>query len=315
LPAAEFEILKNEQITRLEQARTEPMRLAFNRIARLMERYPPDDVRYTPTIDEEIERVRATGLDQVKTVYDQYLGAEHGELAVVGDFEPSEVLPLLARALDGWKAGKPYARIERPYQRDLKPERDTIQTPDKANATYVAGLTLPLGDDHPDYAALVMGNSILGGGFSSRLTDRLRHKGGLSYGAGSSFTASALDPVARLSIRAIFNPANLAKVETGATEELTRWVQGGVTSEELERARTGYLQGQQVARSNDAMLSGLLARQLYEGRTMKYEQDLEEQIQQLTPERVWAAVRKHIDPTRLSSVAAGDLEAKDPAAR
>jgi zinc protease len=315
LPAAEFEILKNEQLTRLEQVRTEPTQLAFNRIARLLEKYPPDDVRYTPTIDEEIERVKATRLDQVKTVYDQYLGAEHGELAIVGDFEPSEILPLLARALDGWKAEKPYARIERPYQRDLKPERDTIQTPDKANATYFAGLTLPLRDDDPDYPALVMGNSILGSGFSSRLTDRLRHKGGLSYGAGSQFSASALDTAARLSIFAIFNPANLAKVETGVTEELARWVQGGVTSEELERARTGYLQGQQVSRSNDVMLAGMISRQLYEGRTMKYEQDLEEQIQRVTPETVSAAVKKHIDPARLSSVAAGDLEAKDPAAR
>ena len=159
-----------------------------------------------------------------------------------------------------------------------------------------------------------MGNSILGGGFSSRLTDRLRHKGGLSYGAGSSFTASALDTSAALSIFAICNPANMPKVETGAAEELERWVTGGVTSEELERARAGYLQQQQVARSNDAMLTGLLARQLYEGRTMKYVEELEEHIRQLTPETVAAAVRKHIDPARLSAVAAGDFESKAAAA-
>ncbi len=44
-----------------------------------------------------------------------YLGAEHGELVVVGDFESSEILPILAKTFEGWKSDKPYARIERPY--------------------------------------------------------------------------------------------------------------------------------------------------------------------------------------------------------
>ena len=106
----------------------------------------------------------------------------------------------------------------------------------------------------------------------------------------------------------------MSKVEAGAAEELERWVTGGVTSEELERARAGYLQQQQVARSNDATLTGMLARHLYEGRTMKYVEELEQQIRQLTPETVAAAVRKHIDPARLSVVVAGDFESKAAAA-
>jgi zinc protease len=308
LPAAEFEILKNEQLARLERSRTEPSALATIRLARLLGSYPPDDVRYNPTIEEEIERVKAARLDQVKTLYDRYLGAEHGELAVVGDFEPSEILPLLARTLEGWKAEKPYARIERPYQGGHGPAHETIVTPDKANATYAAGLTLPLRDDHADYAALVMGNSILGGGFSSRLTDRLRHRGGLSYTVGSRFSASAFDDAARLTIFAICNPDNMPKVETGVAEELARWVKDGVTTEELEQARSGFLQQQKIARSSERALAGMLAQQLYEGRTMKYEEELEERVRQLTPESIAAAVRKHIDPARLCSVAAGDLE-------
>jgi zinc protease len=216
-----------------------------------------------------------------------------------------------ARALESWKAERPYARIERPYQGNDKPEHPTIATPDKANATYIAGLTLPLRDDDPDYPALVIGNSILGGGFSSRITDRLRHKGGLSYTAMSSFSASSLDTSARLMILAICNLANLPKVATDATEELARWARDGVTAEELERARTGYLQQQQVFRSSDAGLARLLADQLQVGRTMTFEETQEEQIRQLTPEAVSAAVRKHIDPDRLRSVSAGDIESKE----
>ena len=116
LPADEFEILKTERLARLDAARTDPSRLASIRLSRLLASYPADDVRYTPTVDEQVERVKASTLEQVKTLFTQYLGAGHGELAIVGDFEPSEVLPLVARALESWKSDKPYARIERPYQ-------------------------------------------------------------------------------------------------------------------------------------------------------------------------------------------------------
>ena len=143
LPESEFEVMKNEEIAGIEQGRTDPMRLGVNRIQRLLAKYPADDVRYVPTIDEQLERIKKVTLDQVRTLYREYLGADHGELVVVGDFEPSEILPILAKTLDGWKAEKPYARIEHPLQPDIKPERETIETPDKENAIYLAGLQTP----------------------------------------------------------------------------------------------------------------------------------------------------------------------------
>ena len=185
---------------------------------------------------------------------------------VVGDFEPSEIMPILAKTFEGWKAEKPYARIERPFQADLKPERVTILTPDKENAIYLAGLSLPIKDDNPDYPALLIGNFILGGGgLSSRIADRLRQKDGLSYGAGSCFGASPLDPRADLMINAIYNPINVAKVVTGVDEELERLLRDGVTTAELDGAKTGYLQQQQNQRTNDMAITGALAENLYRG--------------------------------------------------
>src|SRR5262249_48625047 len=157
----EFEILKREEISGIEEGLTDPMRLGFNRFQRALRPYQSDDVRYTPTLDEQLERERRLGLDQIRTVYRDFLCADHGELALVGDFEPSEILPILARTLDGWKAEKPYARIERPLIPDVKPEHATIETPDKANAIYAAGHQIPIKDSDPDYPALVAGNFVL----------------------------------------------------------------------------------------------------------------------------------------------------------
>jgi zinc protease len=311
LPYREFEVMKNEQITGTEQGRSDPMRRALNGLQRILSSYRSDDVRYVPTLDEQIERLKTTSPDQVAGLYRDYLGADRGEIVIIGDFEPSEILPILARTLDGWKAGKPYARIERPFQENIASRRETIATPDKDNAAYFAGLSMPIKDDHPDYPALLAGNFILGGGgLSSRLADRLRQKGGLSYTAMSMFQASPLDARADLVILAIYNPKNRDKVVTGVEEELERLVREGVTTAELDRAKTGYLQQQAVQRTNDTALAALLASDLYVGRTMQFQADLEEKIKALTPEVVNTALRKHLDPKRLSTITAGDFSKK-----
>ena len=44
------------------------MRQGLNHIQRLMSKYPADDVRYVPTIDEQLERLKNVSLDQVRTI-------------------------------------------------------------------------------------------------------------------------------------------------------------------------------------------------------------------------------------------------------
>ena len=222
---------------------------------------------------------------------------------------PSEALSVLSRTFEGWKNREPYARIERPFQPGLKSTRETILTPDKANASYFAGMTVEMKDSDPDYPALLMGNYILGGGaLSSRIADRLRQKGGLSYSAASMFSASPLDPRGNLMIMAIYNPANLAKVVAGVDEEVARILRDGVTAAELKRAKDGYLKQLEVSRTNDPALAASLAENLFIGRTMQFQADLESRIKALSEEEVNAALRKYLDPKQLSVVTAGDFK-------
>ncbi|MFO0890525.1 MAG: pitrilysin family protein [Isosphaeraceae bacterium] len=311
LPEGEFDVMKNERLASLEQSRTDPMQLGINRIRRLLTQYPPDDVRYVPSTEEELQRLKETTVEQVRSIYRDYLGAGRGELAIVGDFEPSEALSVLGRTFDGWKNAQPFARIERPFQEGLKPSRATIETPDKANAAFFAGLTMPLKDTSPDYPAMLAGNYILGGGsLSSRIADRLRQKGGLSYTAATIFGASPLDPMANFLALAIYNPVNVEKVVSGVEDEIARVLRDGVTPAELKRAKDGYLQQQSVMRTNDNMLASALAEDLFIGRTLQFQADLEDKLKALTVEDVNAALRKHLDPEKLSVVTAGDFKKK-----
>ncbi len=307
LPAGEFEVMRRERLASLEASRTEPQTLANRALVRTLAPYPADDVRYNATIDEQIERMQNVKHEQLQTLYRDFLGVATAEISLVGDFDKEPCLALLKETFAGWKPKQPFERIARPVVELVEGTKHEINTPDKANAVYSAGMLLPISDEHPDYPALVLGNFILGAGsLSSRLGDRVRQKEGLSYGVGSSFVAAPQDDRANLMLGASCQPQNVGKLETVMKEELDRLLAKGVTAVEVENAKKGLLQQQQVSRSSDQALASMLSSQLFEGRTMAREDELEKKIAALTPEAVSAALKKHIDPKRLVIVTAGD---------
>ena len=84
----------------------------------------------------------------------------------------------------------------------------------------------------------------------------------------------------------------------------------GVTQEELDAARKGFLEDLKVSLSNDAGVAGTLSRNLYLDRTMKFLEDRVAKIQALKPADVTAAARKYLSPDKLVVVYAGDLDKK-----
>jgi zinc protease len=86
-------------------------------------------------------------------------------------------------------------------------------------------------------------------------------------------------------------------------------MQDGVTAEELNKAREGYLQAIKVGRSSDSALTGTLGGLRHLDRTMQWQADFEAKIAALTPDQISAAMKRHIDPRKLVTVGAGDFGA------
>jgi len=309
-PEAEFETLKREEIDNFGQAKSDPQNLANTALSRKLAPYPADDVRYTPTMDESAARIKKVTLADIKKLYESQLGGEHGEIAIVGDFEPVEVKKGLEGVLAGWKSETRYKRIEGKVF-TVKGSTEKINTPDKANAVYAAGLPVKIKDGDEDYAAMRVGNYLLGQApLASRLSVRVRGKDGLSYGVGSKFSADALDENGRFSINAITNPANMEKVDKAIAEEVTRFVKEGVSASELEEGKKAFIQSQKVLLSSDGAVAGQLADGLHTGRTFQYFADLEKKIEALQPGDVKRAFDKHVKPGELVIIQAGDFEKK-----
>jgi zinc protease len=304
-PPAEFEQVRQLALVNLEAQRQQPGPAANLTLNRLLDPYPAGHPRHVLTVDEQIAQYKALTLDDVQKFHADFYGADKAELAVVGDFDDKEVAPLVTEVLSGWKNARPYERIISKVKTGAPAANETLQTPDKANAFFVAALPIDLRQDDPDYPALVLGNYLFGGGFlNSRFPARVRQKEGLSYGAGSFVNADWFDKAGRFNANAIAAPQNIAKVEAAYKEELARVLKDGYTGQEVKAAKAGWLQEREIDRN---YLVGQLRQYLFQDRTFTWDADLEEKVAGLTPEQIVAAMRRHIDPAKVSIVKAGDF--------
>jgi zinc protease len=306
-PASEFETLKQEELASVEEGKSDPQQIAVTAFRRHVEPYPKGDPRYTATPDEAIVEIKGTTLDAARAFYTDFYGASNGNVAVIGDFDAKEIAALAAELFGNWKSPKAFSRVPNLYQ-DVPTVNRSFEAPDKANAFFIAGENLALRDDDPDYPALVLGDYMLGGGFlNSRLEVRIRQKEGISYGVGSQLQASPLDKAGAFVAYAIYAPQNAGRLETAFHEEIARVLKDGFEAKELDEARSGWLQSQQVSRAQDAALARMLAADLYIGRTLAFDADLEKKVKALTKDQINAAMKKYIDPAKVSMFKAGDF--------
>lgn len=309
-PESEFANLKEENLAGIEQQKSEPRDIAFNAFERNSNPYPKTNFRYTMTFDEQAAAVKSLTIADVKKFYEEFYNSTNATAAVVGDFDEALVTAGLNSLLSNWTSSIKYERAKELYF-DVAPKAEKINTPDKANAMFVSGYNLELRDDDADYPALVLANYMLGGGFlNSRLAVRIRKKEGISYGVGSFLQADPIDKSGSFGSYAIYNPDNSDKLVTAYKEELGKMLKDGFTEGELKDAVSGYLQSQNVNRSQDRTLASKLSSNLFLNRTMSWDEEMEKKISVLSTNVVNSSVRKWIKPEKNSYIQAGDFERK-----
>ena len=310
LDGNELEVIRRQIITSLQQSTTEPQSLAPRSVRQTLSPYAKDDVRYVMSVEEEIDLYSKVTVDEIRALHAGFLSNQAGEVSVVGDFDPEELEALLNAQLSDWDTSEPYARVDRKAHPDVDPSLDIIETPDKANAFFYSSQQYDLKDSDPEYAALVLGNFILGGGsLSSRLGVRVRQQEGLSYGVRSGVSSRAKDNRVDFTLYAITNPQNREKLIAVIREELDKIRKDGITQEELDQAKVAYLQAARVRRSNDSSLTSELLSTMFNDRTMAHYAEHDSQIEAATKKNVNDAIKKYIDPEKLIMAIAGDFAA------
>ncbi|MDP3668702.1 MAG: pitrilysin family protein [Telluria sp.] len=305
--AQEFDEYQRSRISRIEQDIPEPQPLAVNAFQRLVDATPQGHVNHVLTLPEQLAKLRAVKVEQVKAFHSAFYGANNATVAAVGDFDAPALKTQLGALFGDWSSAQPYVRIPA-TMKNVAGEKVALETPDKANSMLLAIHPMPLKDDAQAYPALLMANHMLGGGaLRSRLADRIRQKEGLSYGVGSQLTVPARDPAGLWLAYAISAPQNTAKVELALREEIDKALKEGFTEAELVEAKKGWAQSQEVGRSADAPLAGRLSQYLTLERTMVYDKELEAKVAAVTLAQVNEALRQNLKAANVSFVSAGDF--------
>ena len=308
-PQSEFDQLVNQTVTSITASLSEPEARAADALSKHFNIYPKGDPRYSPSLEESLEEVKAAKLEEVKRFHREFYGAYPAQIAIVGDFDEERATALIKELFAGWKPAVPYARIPMDFK-DIAPTSVTIRTPDKENAVWMVRENVQLRDDDPDFAALYVADYILGGGagFDSRLMARIRQKEGLSYGVGSELSVGSEDRAGGWTAYAIAAPQNVAKVEVAFKEELARALRDGFTEAEVNNAKSGILQTRAQTRAQDSALASAWVGNMYLNRTFQWSKQFEEKLKALRPAEVNAALRKYVDPNKLTTVKAGDFK-------
>jgi zinc protease len=231
-PAAELDRLRKERLTSLLQARDNPgalIQIAFPRLV-----YGPTH-RYGTSANGLPPAIESLTVADLQAFYRAHYRPDNATLLVVGDVTPAALLPQLEKTFGSWKAeGMAPLVAEVPNAPQLKSRQIYIVDKPEAAQSQIRIGWIGVPRSTPDYAALQVLNTILGGSFTSRLNDNLRERNGYSYGASSIFDA-------RLSAGPFFATAGVQSDKTAdALKEFFNELNGmlePIPAEELNKAR------------------------------------------------------------------------------
>jgi zinc protease len=180
-PQNEFEVIKDQTLRFLEQDEVDPDTLANRQFGRLAYGGHPYG-NYTTQ-----ETVSSLTRADVVEFYDTYFKPNNALLVIVGDITPEEARAQTERVFGGWEPGEVPESLNYP-EAELG---DTsviylVDRPGSEQATIQIG-NKGIDARNPDRFALIVANTALGGGASSRLFDNLREDKGYTYGIYSRF--------------------------------------------------------------------------------------------------------------------------------
>ncbi len=184
-PASELERLRKDRLTSLLQARDNPgalIQLAFPRVV-----FGPTH-RYGTSANGLPPAIEALTVADLQAFYRAHYRPDNATLLVVGDVTPATFLPALEKSFGSWKSEGLAALVaEVPNAPQLKSRQVYLVDKPEAAQTQIRIGWVGVPRSTPDYAALQVLNTILGGSFTSRLNQNLRERNGFAYGASSAF--------------------------------------------------------------------------------------------------------------------------------
>ena len=229
-------------------------------------------------------------------------------LVLTGDVTLAEATAWARTHFGSWRAPAMPARKAPSASIAAAPRRATrvilVDKPDAAQSVIMIGAP-GVARTSPDYAAITLMNTIMGGSFSSRLNDLLREQLGYSYGAGSSFNWSPVAGpfIANSQVRTNVTDSSLAVF----FRDSRRCARSRHGPKELTRGRNYLVLGALGDYETAGDIAGAITQSLLFNQPVSAVAAELRAINAVTAAQVRAAAQRHLDPGRLTVVVVGDI--------
>jgi predicted Zn-dependent peptidase len=296
LPESEVARLKADMLRNLSIAKSQPQQLALEKFRGLM--YPQHAYgRVFPTP----EMVQGYSAADVRSFYDANFGAARSHLYVAGKFDGAAMEAAIRQAFGDWKSG-PAATSTKPSPKSARAIH-LVDRPGAVQSTILLGVPV-VDPSNPDFVALGVTNTLLGGYFSSRITSNIREAKGYTYSPSSqvstryrdAYWAQAADVTTNVtgpSLKEIFYEIDRLQKEPPSADEL--------------KAVQNYLAGVFVLQNSSR--SGIINQLEYvdlHGLPADYLNTYVQKVYAVTPQDVQQMAAKYIQDDRATIVVVGD---------
>jgi zinc protease len=226
-------------------------------------------------------------------------------IAIVGDITAAEAKALIARYLGDWRKKDIPQPVFPPTPTPAGVEMKKIDR-EITQANILMG-HLGVTRENPDYYKLYVMNYILGGGgFASRILDKIRDDMGLAYSAYSYFSASKYNGVYTVGLETKNKSAKLAIDETIKIIENIR--QAPVSDKELQDAKD-FITGSFPRKiDTNSKIAELLTQVEYYNLGLDYFETYEREILKVTKQDVLDVAKKYLHPDKMYIVVVGNLK-------
>lgn len=297
LPESELPRIRQNYLRNLSVQTTQPQAIASAAFAELM--FP--DHPYGKTFPTP-EQLNSYTIEDVRKYYEANFGARRTHIYVAGKFDRDAVEKSIRMNLGEWREGPQPLQLPPPA-----PGPRAVKLIDRAGApqsTLRIGLRV-IDPTQPDFMALSVANTLLGGVLTSRITMNLREAKGWAYSPGSGLAtnfhqvtwtenadvkAAATGPA----ISEVFKEIDLLRAEPPTAPELTS----------IKNYRNGIFVMSNATRGG---LIGQLAFMDLQGLPADWLTTFVERLYAVTPAQITAATKSYLDPARMSVVVVGDL--------
>src|SRR5579862_447288 len=251
----------------------------------------------------EYATVAAVTRDDLVAWHQRYVYPNNIIFGITGDFDPKAMEAKLRQAFESWSKG-PQAETPKIDFAAPKPGIYFVSKTD-VNQSTISMLSLGIERNNPDYYAVTVMNEIFGGGFSSRLFNKLRTERALAYSVGGGVGYGWNHPGLTNLVMQTKSASTVEGIE-GLNSEIDDLLKDPATPEELKRAKDNILNSFIFQFDTpEKVLREKMAYEFYHY-PLDFLEHYRSQVEKVTADDVLRVARKYIHKDQMAVLVVGN---------